>query len=108
MEALKLPGPSGGATKSKRVTIVRFNEPKSSTATANNQSSTHLMPPSHLPPPTSNLKKVSITSSMFSEDLAGYLDSNTFTTDTDTAEHVRTCFHHHYLHHHYHHQTHYS
>lgn len=67
----------------KRVTIVRFNEPSST-----NQSSTRLM----VPPRTD--KKISITSSTFTEDLDGYLEPMTFITDNDydAADHVRFAF----------------
>lgn len=72
----------------KRVTIVRFNEP---VASMNQSSRTHLMVP---PTTRHNMKKVSITSSTFTEDLDGYLDPTTFTTDADddAAEHVRHAF----------------
>lgn len=112
MDTLKVPNDGGGNNSSKskkRVTIVRFNEPKCSNATTANQSSTHLMPP---PPPASlNLKKVSITSSIFSEDLDGYLEPTAFTAtaDDDNDDHVRqNCFHHNpqsLLHYHSVHQT---
>lgn len=71
----------------KRVIIVRFNdEPstsnkKTSMCTNETTSSTHLMPQ----PPQTILKKVSITSSTFTEDLDGYLDASTLNASNTAA-----------------------